>query len=189
MRSGSRRRFLESRVPSLFLLGRGRDAIPAMQVPPADRRNVSPGARLVFAADKTLWTLTPGAALTGPRCYLVDILCLEVESKKIWTDYTCFTLIAAPFRVQGRFRISEQGHLHLRNNHFGNSNYQPKLPCEYFMILFRPICLSLWRASLRKQLSIIHFCSTGSSELIGPAERLDGWYYRPERCSTLFVSS
>lgn len=100
-----------------------------------------PEPRLVFAADKTLWTLTPEALwgrLKRPWSYLVHVLWLEVEFEK--------TLFNTYLRVQGQIRICEQGHLHLRNKHCGN-NYQRKLFCEYFMIRFRHICLSLWRAS------------------------------------------
>lgn len=40
--------------------------------------------------------------------------------------------------------------------------------------------------AIGKQSSIIHLCSTGSSEFSGMAARRDGWYYRTDCCSTLF---
>lgn len=52
------------------------------------------------------------------------------------------------------------------------------------MILFHPICLSLWRASRRK--TVINYSLLLNRLVRILAKRRDGWYYRTECCSTLF---
>lgn len=53
----------------------------------------------------------------------------------------------------------------------------------FYFALFVLVCDE---RAVGKQLSIIHFSSTGSSKFSRMAKWRDSWYYRTERCSTLF---
>lgn len=136
-----------------------------------------PQPRPVWAADKTLWTLTqkaPQGHLKRPRRYLLHILWLQKKKKSPLVSHFC------SWQVQGQLRscvcvITTVGVIISPNSSVNISWFD--------FALFVLVCDE---RAIGKQSSIIHLCSTGSSEFSGMAARRDGWYYRTDCCSTLF---